>query len=100
MAGGRNRAPMMAPNPFTAARRPCATESRADRSDSARTAPARGSAVAALAPRPPSLIHGAADRLIPVANARALYAAAGGPKELWLVPARGHAAALARCPDE
>ncbi len=57
-------------------------------------------AVAAIAPRPLLLIHGAADGLIPVDNAQDLYAAAGEPKELWIVPDLGHAAAFLRMPDE
>lgn len=40
--------------------------------------------VAALAPRPLLLIHGTADEVIPVAQARRVFAAAGEPKELWL----------------
>lgn len=57
-------------------------------------------AVAALAPRPLLLIHNGADQLVPVANARALYAAAGEPKELWIVPDLGHASALTYFPRE
>jgi len=44
-----------------------------------------------IAPRPLLLIHGEADDLIPVDNAHALYAQAGQPKELWVVPEVGHA---------
>lgn len=50
--------------------------------------------VAEVAPRPLLLIHGIADDLVPVENAHALYAAAGEPKELWLVPEVTHAEAL------
>lgn len=47
-----------------------------------------------LAPRPILFIHGGADRLIPLTNARALYTAAGEPKELWIVPGVAHASAF------
>ena len=47
-------------------------------------------AVARLAPRPLLLIHGDADASVPVENAQRLYAAAGGPKELWIIPGVGH----------
>lgn len=47
--------------------------------------------VGRIAPRPLLLIHGADDDLIPVHNAYALYAAAGEPKELWIVPGARHA---------
>jgi uncharacterized protein len=50
-------------------------------------------AVAAIAPRPLLLIHGAEDSLIPVAHSEALYAAAGEPKELWVVPQSDHCGA-------
>lgn len=51
-------------------------------------------AVRAIAPRPLLLIHGQADDLIRVDNARALYEAAGEPKELWELPAVTHARAI------
>lgn len=57
-------------------------------------------AIAAVTPRPLLLIHGADDRFVPLANALALFAAARQPKELWIVPGCGHAAAWARFPDE
>jgi pimeloyl-ACP methyl ester carboxylesterase len=37
-------------------------------------------ALAQVAPRPVMLVHGTADRLIPIAQGRMLYAAAGAPK--------------------
>src|SRR5919202_1649660 len=43
-------------------------------------------AVAAIAPRPILLIHGTEDATIPVNHSRAIFAAAGDPKELWIVP--------------
>lgn len=56
-------------------------------------------AVAAIAPRPLLLIHGADDGLIPLDNARALYEAAGEPKELWVLPGLGHASAFVLATD-
>lgn len=53
-----------------------------------------------IAPRPLLLIHCAADRLIPLADARLLYAAAGAPKELWVVPEFDHAYAFIGLPWE
>lgn len=53
-----------------------------------------------IAPRPVLVIHGEADRLIPVAEGRSLYAAANEPKALWLVPQVGHAGAYFAAPDE
>jgi fermentation-respiration switch protein FrsA (DUF1100 family) len=46
--------------------------------------------VAAIAPRPLLLVHGAADSTIPVEHSQALFAAAGEPKELWIVPGIEH----------
>ena len=56
--------------------------------------------VGQIAPRPLLFIHGAVDRLIPLANARALHAAAGEPKALWIVPDTGHASAFHHARDE
>jgi alpha-beta hydrolase superfamily lysophospholipase len=47
-------------------------------------------AVARLAPRPLLLIHGDADASVPVEHAHRLYAAAGSPKDLWVIPGLGH----------
>ena len=47
-------------------------------------------AVRAIAPRPLLLIHGAEDRLIPLAHSEAIFASAGEPKELWVIPGVGH----------
>ncbi len=49
--------------------------------------------VAAIAPRPLFLIHGASDSLIPMAHSEALFAAAGEPKQIWIVPDTEHCAA-------
>jgi fermentation-respiration switch protein FrsA (DUF1100 family) len=46
--------------------------------------------VAAIAPRPLLLIHGAADRTIPVEHAYRVYEAAGAPKELWIGEGADH----------
>ncbi len=50
--------------------------------------------IGSIAPRPLLLIHGEADRLIPIANARALHAAAGDAAELWALPGVGHTQAF------
>ncbi len=50
-------------------------------------------AVEPIAPRPVLLIHGAADSMIPVDHGRAIFAAAGEPKELWVVPGAEHCGA-------
>jgi fermentation-respiration switch protein FrsA (DUF1100 family) len=47
-------------------------------------------AVARLAPRPLLVIHGGADASVPVEHARRLYAAAGDPKDLWVLPGVDH----------
>lgn len=46
--------------------------------------------IPAIGPRPLLLVHGELDDLIPVENARQLYAAAREPKELYLIPNAGH----------
>jgi dipeptidyl aminopeptidase/acylaminoacyl peptidase len=50
-------------------------------------------AVARIAPRPLLIIHGDADTSVPVENGRRLHAAAGQPKELWVVPGAPHVGA-------
>lgn len=47
-------------------------------------------AVAGISPRPLFLIHGDADRIVPVTMSQDLYAAAQEPKTLWIVPGAGH----------
>jgi alpha-beta hydrolase superfamily lysophospholipase len=47
-------------------------------------------AVARLAPRPLLLIHGDADASVPVEDGHRLYAAAGDPRDLWVIPGVGH----------
>lgn len=48
-------------------------------------------AAARIAPTPLLVVHGDADELFPVEHGYALYAAAGEPKQLWIVPGFGHA---------
>jgi dipeptidyl aminopeptidase/acylaminoacyl peptidase len=50
-------------------------------------------AVGRLAPRPLLLIHSGDDRVVPVGDVERLYAAAGEPKELWIVPGEPHCGA-------
>ncbi len=52
-------------------------------------------AVPRLSPRPLLIIHGEEDTHTPLLHARALYAAAAEPRDLWLVPNAGHV----RCHD-
>ena len=51
-------------------------------------------AVQRIAPRPLLLIHGDADTFILPEEALALHAAAGDPRDLWLLPGVGHARAI------
>jgi fermentation-respiration switch protein FrsA (DUF1100 family) len=53
-----------------------------------------------ISPRPVLLIHGMEDRLFSYRHSEALYAAAGEPKELWLVPKAFHAGARIAQPAE
>jgi uncharacterized protein len=48
-----------------------------------------------LAPLPVLIIQGEADQVVPAHHGRALFAAAGEPKELWLLPDTGHIQAFA-----
>ena len=59
-------------------------------------------AIARIAPRPVLLIHSADDdnATTPVDGARRLFATAGEPKELWVVPHGGHVGAINAFPDE
>jgi len=49
--------------------------------------------IAHIAPRPILLIHSLKDSIVDPHDASLLYAAAGEPKELWLVPAEDHCGA-------
>jgi uncharacterized protein len=57
-------------------------------------------AIPNISPRPVLLIHGMEDRLFSYRHSEALYAAAGEPKELWLVPKAFHAGARIAQPAE
>jgi dipeptidyl aminopeptidase/acylaminoacyl peptidase len=48
------------------------------------------SVVGRIAPRPVLLLHGEADLLVPVDESRSLFAQAGEPRELVVVPGMGH----------
>lgn len=56
----------------------------------ARIAPDPVELIRAISPRPVLIVHGEADPTSAVANARRLFAAAGEPKELLLIPEAGH----------
>jgi fermentation-respiration switch protein FrsA (DUF1100 family) len=43
-----------------------------------------------IAPRPVLFVHGAADRLVPADESRSLFARAGEPRRLEIVPGLGH----------
>src|SRR5271170_7991278 len=51
-------------------------------------------------PFPVLLICGTNDHRIPCRHAEAIYGAATGPKELWIVQGAGHASALGQAPAE
>ena len=46
--------------------------------------------ISRVAPRPVLFISGAEDRLMPPDDVRALYAAAGEPKDIWMIPGASH----------
>ncbi len=50
--------------------------------------------VARIAPRRILIMHGTADEIVPVSMARRLHAAAGEPRELWLVEHANHYEAM------
>ncbi len=54
----------------------------------------------AARPFPVLLICGTRDHTIPCRHAERIFAAARGPKELWVVKGAEHAAALGRAPTE
>jgi fermentation-respiration switch protein FrsA (DUF1100 family) len=56
--------------------------------------------VSRLTPKALLLIHGGRDPYVSTAAAKALFAAAGEPKELWIVPQAGHREADKLRPDE
>jgi fermentation-respiration switch protein FrsA (DUF1100 family) len=53
------------------------------------------STIAAIAPRPVLIVAGEGDKLIQPDNGRKLFAAAGEPKELWIIPGADHGGTLA-----
>ncbi len=53
-----------------------------------------------IAPRPVMLVHGEADRLIPVSHARRLRELAGPPVQLWTVPDAAHARSVRIAAEE
>jgi alpha-beta hydrolase superfamily lysophospholipase len=55
--------------------------------------------VARIAPRPLLLIQGSRDGIVPAGHVDELYAAAGEPKDLWLLPESTHAMARLDAPD-
>lgn len=57
-------------------------------------------AIARISPRPVFLIHGELDRLIPVTEAHALFAASNEPCSLWTIPDLAHAAAVTERAEE
>ncbi len=56
--------------------------------------------VAGISPRPLLVMQGTADRIVPTHMGRQLHAAAGEPKELWLIEDADHYEALQERPDE
>ena len=48
--------------------------------------------IAQIAPTPVLLVHGTLDEIVPINHALLLYARAEDPKDLWLVPGKGHIA--------
>ncbi len=52
--------------------------------------------IARISPTPVLIIHGEADRVVPVHHAHRLYAQAHEPKALWIIPDTGHIGALYR----
>lgn len=49
-----------------------------------------------ISPIPLLLIHGDKDQIVPLSHGQALFAAAGQPKEMWIVPNGGHIEAFRR----
>lgn len=57
-------------------------------------------AIGAISPRAVLIVHGELDAVIPAANAPRLYAAAGEPKELYLISNAGHGGLPQAEPEE
>jgi uncharacterized protein len=58
------------------------------------------SVIATIAPKPVLIIAGEGDKIIPADNGRKLFAAAGEPKELWIIPGADHGGTLAAAGGE
>jgi dipeptidyl aminopeptidase/acylaminoacyl peptidase len=58
------------------------------------------SVIAGISPVPVLIIAGEGDDMIPVENGRRLFAAAGEPKELWIIPVSGHGGTVAAAGNE
>jgi fermentation-respiration switch protein FrsA (DUF1100 family) len=56
--------------------------------------------ISAISPRPVLIVHGERDAVISAKNALRLYAAAGEPKELYLIPNAGHGGLPQAQPEE
>lgn len=56
--------------------------------------------VARIAPRPVLFMHGTADTVCPAVMSRRLYAAAGEPKQLWLIEGANHYEAMQEMPEQ
>jgi dipeptidyl aminopeptidase/acylaminoacyl peptidase len=57
-------------------------------------------AIGTISPRAVMIVHGELDEVISSENAPRLYAAAGEPKELYIIPNAGHAGLLQTQPEE
>lgn len=77
-----------------------AVENALDGADLSRVSPL--AAIPSIAPRAVLLIHSAddANATTPLSGERALYAAAGQPKQEWIAPSGGHVGALAAHPAD
>lgn len=51
--------------------------------------------IGGISPVPVLILHGEADRVVPVGHAERLYRLAGEPKQLWISPRAGHIGSLA-----
>ena len=56
--------------------------------------------VAEIAPTPLLVMHGLDDETISPSDGEAIFAAAGEPKALWLIPGAGHSEGATAAPDE
>jgi fermentation-respiration switch protein FrsA (DUF1100 family) len=56
--------------------------------------------ISKISPRPLLIIHDSGDSVVPVENSLRNFAAAGQPKELWLVPESGHGKAQTKAEPE